>query len=272
MLKRTLVVLVLLPIGLFLILLGGWAFAALITLVLGLAGWEYCQVFRVGGLKPAAAIVIGGIILFSLGRAQNGFESSPVVLSLVILAAMAYHLVAFERGSDQAGTDFGVTLGGALYLGWIGAYLISVRDLPDGQWWLLLILPAVWFADSAAYIVGSRIGKHKMAPRLSPKKSWEGYIAGVVFGTLGTALLAMLFRSYLGPDTAITPWMGLLLGFVLSTLTTLGDLGESMIKRQVGVKDTGHLLPGHGGAFDRIDSWLWAAVLGYYLVIWLVYS
>jgi phosphatidate cytidylyltransferase len=150
--------------------------------------------------------------------------------------------------------------------------LISVRNLPEGQWWLLLILPAVWFADSAAYIVGSRIGKHKMAPRLSPKKSWEGYIAGVVFGTLGTALLAMLFQNYLKPDTAITPWIGLLLGFILSTLTTLGDLGESMIKRQVGVKDTGRLLPGHGGAFDRIDSWLWAAVLGYYLVSWLVYS
>ena len=71
------------------------------------------------------------------------------MLSLVILAAMAYHLVAFESGRDQAATDFGVTLGGALYLGWIGAYLISVRNLPEGLWWLLLVLPAVWFADSA---------------------------------------------------------------------------------------------------------------------------
>jgi phosphatidate cytidylyltransferase len=271
MLKRTLVVLILLPIGLALIWLGGWAFTAMVTLILAVAGWEYCQVFRVGGLKPAPVIVIGGIVLISISRALDGFASSPAVLSLVVLAAMTYHLVAYERGADQSGTDFGVTLGGAFYLGWLGAYLISIRNLPDGMWWLLLILPAVWFADSAAYIVGSRIGKHKMSPRLSPKKSWEGYIAGVIFGTLGAALLAAAFRAYLGPATAITPWIGAVVGLVMSTLTTLGDLGESMIKRQVGVKDTGSILPGHGGAFDRIDSWLWAAVLGFYLVTWLAY-
>jgi phosphatidate cytidylyltransferase len=269
MLKRTLVALILLPIGLALILLGGWAFTAMVILILGLAGWEYCQVFHVGGLKPSPVIVIGSVILFSLSRTLNGFASGPALLSLVILAAMAYHLIAYERGAEQSATDFGVTLGGALYLGWIGAYLISVRSLPEGQWWLLLILPSVWIADSAAYIVGSRIGRHKMAPRLSPKKSWEGYFAGVVFGTLGGALLAAAFQAFLGPDTAITPWIGALIGLVMSTLTTLGDLGESMIKRQVGVKDTGKLLPGHGGAFDRIDSWLWAAVLGFYLVSWL---
>ena len=270
MLKRTLVVLILLPIGLVFIWMGGWAFAILVTLILGLAGWEYCQVFRKGSLNPSTIIVVGGAVLFALARHLNGFTSTPQTLSLVILAALVWHLLAYERGADQSGTEFGVTLGGALYLGWIGAYLISLRNLQDGLWWMLLILPSAWIADSAAYIVGSRIGRHKMAPRLSPKKSWEGYIAGIVFGTLGGALLAAAIQAYLGPDTAITPLIGGLLGLVLSTLTTLGDLGESMFKRQFGVKDTGTLLPGHGGIFDRIDSWLWAAVLGYYMVTVLV--
>ena len=115
------------------------------------------------------------------------------------------------------------------------------------------------------------MGKHKLSPRLSPKKTWEGYIGGVVTGTLGAGLLAYLWQPC--ARTGMTPsplQSGLLLGFIISLTTTLGDLGESMIKRQVGVKDSGNLIPGHGGVFDRIDSWLWAGVIGYYVIIWLL--
>jgi phosphatidate cytidylyltransferase len=157
-----------------------------------------------------------------------------------------------------------------LYLGWIGAYFLSLRGLPEGNWWVLTILPAVWIADSGAYFFGRRFGAHKLSPRLSPKKTWEGYWGGVVAGTLGGALLAYTWSFFTGPASQITPLRGALIGFVLSIVTTLGDLGESMFKRQVGVKDSGKLLPGHGGMFDRIDSWLWAAVIGFYLVTWLI--
>jgi phosphatidate cytidylyltransferase len=92
----------------------------------------------------------------------------------------------------------------------------------------------------------------------------------VVTGTLGAVLLAYAWRIWAGPDTAITLWAGALLGLILSVFTTLGDLGESMIKRQVGAKDSSNLIPGHGGAFDRIDSWLWAGVIGYYVIVWLI--
>jgi phosphatidate cytidylyltransferase len=129
-------------------------------------------------------------------------------------------------------------------------------------------LPAVWLADSGAYFIGVRFGRHKLSPRLSPKKTWEGYLAGVVTGTLGAALLALVWRIGAGPETAITFWRAAWLGFVISVLTPLGDLGESMIKRQVGAKDSSHLIPGHGGVFDRIDSWLWAGVIGYYIITW----
>jgi phosphatidate cytidylyltransferase len=92
----------------------------------------------------------------------------------------------------------------------------------------------------------------------------------VVIGPLGTALLAWLWANLSGAGTAISPLDGAILGVILAVLAPLGDLGESMIKRQFGIKDSGKILPGHGGAFDRIDSWLWAAAIGYYVIIWLL--
>lgn len=267
--KRTLVSLILLPIGLALIFLGGPLYAGFIALILGLAAWEYGRIMRAGGLNPASGLVIFGAVLIAVTRAYSGFESAGWVISLILLISLTVHLIEYERGNPQSATDFGVTAGGALYLGWIGAYLISIRALPDGKWWLLVVLPAVWFADSGAYLVGSRIGRHKMSPRLSPKKSWEGYLGGILFGVIGTSLLVLLLQNRFSTGTSIGPWSGAIVGLLMAVITPLGDLGESMFKRQVGLKDSGNLLPGHGGVFDRIDSWLWAGVIGYYAIVWL---
>ncbi len=269
--SRLLVTIILLPVGLALIALGGWPYQAFITLALCLAAWEYVKLFRAGGYQPAGALVIGGVLLIAVGRTVNGFESGGWIISLIVLAGMAYHLSAYERGRDKAATDLAITLAGTLYLGWIGAYFISLRDLPEGKWWVLLALPAVWFADSFAFLIGRQWGRHKLSPRLSPKKTWEGYLAGVVASVLGGALLAFLWQIGAGPGTAITAGRGAIIGLAMGIFPVLGDLGESMIKRQVGVKDSGNLLPGHGGVFDRVDSWLWAAVIGYYMItsLWL---
>jgi phosphatidate cytidylyltransferase len=268
--ERVLVTVILLPIGLAAIHFGGPFFTAVILIFLALAAYEYVQLFRAGGHQPAGVLVVGGTVLLVLGRAWNGFQSAPWLLSLLILASMAIHLLAYERGRDQAGTDFALTLAGALYLGWIGAYFISLRNLPEGSWWVLTVLPAVWVADSGAFFIGRRFGRRKLSPRLSPKKTWEGYWGGVMAGTLGGFLFAALWGFFTAPGSEITPFRGAVIGFALAVMTTLGDLGESMLKRQVGVKDSGKILPGHGGMFDRIDSWLWGAVLGYYLVNWFI--
>ena len=267
--KRVLVAVILLPIGVAAIYLGGWYFNSLVLVFMCLAAWEYTQLFRSGGFQPAIPLVIAGAFFLVGLRAWKGFEYSAELISFLILASMTYHLVAYERGQEQSGTDFGITLGGLFYLGWIGAYLISLRSLPNGAWWVLLVLPSVWIADSGAYFIGRAFGRHRFSPRLSPKKTWEGYFAGVIAGSLGGALLAYLWGFLAGPEWNVSPWLGALLGFLLAVLTPLGDLGESMFKRQVGAKDSGKLLPGHGGIFDRIDSWLWAAVIGYYLANWL---
>jgi phosphatidate cytidylyltransferase len=125
-------------------------------------------------------------------------------------------------------------------------------------------------ADTSAYFIGIAFGKHRLAPRLSPKKSWEGYIGGIVSTTLGLPLFLLLFRQFGLPETpAFSISNTILLGFVIGILPTLGDLGISMIKREMHQKDTSDILPGHGGVLDRIDSWLWAMPIGYYLILFL---
>jgi phosphatidate cytidylyltransferase len=267
--KRLWVIVILLPIGMAAILAGGWYLTALVAIFMSLAAWEYSKLFRSGGLQPATALVVAGTLLLVIGRNLTGFASSEWMISLILLAAMTFHLVAYERGRDQAGTDFAVTVTGILYIGWFGAYFISLRNLPEGKWWILVVLPAVWFADTGAYFIGKRFGKRPLSPRLSPKKTWEGYLGGIVTAVLLTAVFSIIWRVGAGPTSSITAGRGALVGLIMGIFPTLGDLGESMIKRQVGMKDSGNLLPGHGGVFDRIDSWLWAVVLGYYMVVWL---
>jgi len=263
--QRVLVTVVLLPIGLIVFAVGGWLYAAAMALVLALASREYAGLFRLGGLRPSAPLLVAGAALLVLARQAFGFDHTATLLVALALAAMTWHLIDFERGAPRSGTDFGVTLGGVVYLGVTGAYLVSLRNLPEGLWWLLLSLPAVWIGDSAAYFVGRAYGRHKMAPRLSPKKSWEGYVAGILCAGLAGAGLAALFSDVLQRAPSMTVAAGLIVGLVLGTVTPLGDVGISMMKREMQVKDTGTLLPGHGGVLDRIDSWLWAGVLGYYL-------
>lgn len=262
--KRVLVTLILLPVGIIAIQAGGWLYATVIMLLLGLAAWEYQTMMHTSGLKPGGYLVVAGTLLLGLQRQINGFDSGPLMLSLMVLIGMTYHLAAYERGRDQSASDMGATLMGIIYLGWIGAYLISLRNLQNGLWWTYLTLFTVWAADASAYLVGVRWGRHSLNKRLSPKKTWEGYLGGIAGAVLCGALLGWLLPKFGGDLPA---WSGVWIGLAMGSLTILGDLGESMIKRQAGVKDSGHLLPGHGGIFDRIDSWLWAAVISYYLIL-----
>ncbi|HBG74925.1 MAG: hypothetical protein A2X25_07505 [Chloroflexi bacterium GWB2_49_20] len=264
--KRVLASLVMAVIGVPAIIYGGIFYFLLIAVFLVMAAWEYVKIFQVAKFAPSMAITVGGVFFLLVFRSFLP-DYSGALLTLLALLAMTVHLFAFERGRDAAASDFTITLCGIVYLGWVGAYLVDVRSIQGGLWWLLLTLGSVWIADSAAFFIGSRFGRHKLSPRLSPRKTWEGYWAGVILGTLGAAGLAILFHNWGGLQ--VTWWQGGLLGLVISVFTTLGDLGESMLKRQAGVKDSSNIIPGHGGFLDRIDSWLWAAAIGYFMIIWL---
>jgi len=263
MVRRTLTALLLFALLLPAVYFGGIPFFLLVAAFIGIAAWEYDQMFRLRAFQPSRIVTIAAVLLILAARAFWP-DAATIILTLSILVAMVFHLLSFEGGRDQAAVDFAITVGGIAYLGWVAAYLIDLRLLPNGSWWLMLVLSTVWVADSAAYFVGVRFGLHKMFVRLSPKKSWEGYAAGVIAGTAFAAILSRFFGE-IGP-LEISVWQGILLGLVLSTLTTLGDLGESLVKRFAGIKDSGTFLPGHGGAFDRIDSLIWAGVLGYYWI------
>lgn len=266
--SRLIVAIILLPLGAWVIALGGLPLALVVALLSGIAAWEVAHMLgKIGFRATEWGMPIGAAALV-LAYYRNGLEGAAFVLSLVIMGSMTYHLIDFERGRQQAATDFAVSVMGMVYCGWLASYLLALRALPEGKWWFLIALPAVWLADSGAYLVGSRFGKHLFSPRLSPHKTWEGYWGGLASGALSGCILAGIWSLGAGPGTAVTVWKGAVIGLILSALTPLGDLGESMIKRQAGVKDSSHILPGHGGIFDRIDSWLWAGVLGYYLVAW----
>ncbi len=262
--KRILVAIVILPLAVLVIAAGGWVFALAVVLVLSIAAWEFWRMVRSGDFQPSAIIVVGGVALMAILRFQFSFTGSQFGASLMILLTMAFCVRGYELSRNQSASDFAITMAGIFYLGWIGGYLISLRSVPDGEWWTLTALPAIWAADGGAFFIGRTFGRHKLSPRVSPKKTWEGYLGGIVVGTAVTALLALLWHARV---PAITLERGALLGLVVSVLAPVGDLGESMLKRQFGCKDSSNLLPGHGGFMDRIDSTLWAAVIGYYLIV-----
>jgi phosphatidate cytidylyltransferase len=267
--RRLITALGLVAIGLPAILLGGIFYYALMGTFLIGASWEYVHLFRAVKLEPQMHITVGGVAIVTFLRMF--FPTyAEAALALIILVAMAYHLIAYERGRDQSALDFCLTIGGIVYIGWIGSYLFDLRNLPQGGWWFMLVMFCVWLGDSGAYSIGRSYGVHKMALRLSPKKSWEGYAASVFTGMVTGGFYVYVFTTFGNLHSDIAIWQGVILGLLLGALPPLGDLGESMIKRQSGIKDSSDIIPGHGGFFDRIDSWLWGATIGYFFLIWFI--
>lgn len=178
-------------------------------------------------------------------------------VTALVVAAVAWH-VSFRqvRLSDTA-----VTVFGALYVGMLLSFFVLIRHLDDGTILALATIASVWANDVFAYLVGSTVGRHKMAPRISPHKSWEGFAAGTLF-----TVLVWLIVGWITPVDYSFGWL-LLTGISVSIASVLGDLFESRIKRETGVKDSGHLLPGHGGFLDRFDSLILVSIVAYHLLV-----
>jgi phosphatidate cytidylyltransferase len=268
---RLVVILILIPIGVAILLAGGAVFTGLVMLLLGMAAWEYARLFSTSERPVPAGIVAAGCAALAILRGLFGFDHSGIAWTAIIFVNLAWFLFRYERrGEKRSATAMAVTLGGILYLGWLGAYFVSLRQLPFGYWWMLMCLAAVGAADSAAYLVGRAFGRHPLAKNISPKKTWEGYFGGVAGAAIAGFGLGWLLGMTVGPEGGITPGAGLLVGLSIGILSPLGDLGISMMKREAAQKDSGDFFPGHGGVLDRIDSWLVMAVVGYYAVAGLV--
>lgn len=267
LLRRTIVTFIIVPLALLVIYFGGYLYQAVIILLLCLAAWEYDSLLQKVNLQPALPLAIFGVLLLGLARSLYQFSNSSAILVLLLFLLCTWHIIHHEKGAPSPGADFGASISIIIYIGFLGSYLISLRNLPNGMWWSYLVLPTVWIADTGAYLLGSTIGKNKLAPKTSPNKTWEGYFGGLIFGSLASLGMVLLFERVFDAGLSISPVQGALLGLVISAFIPLGDLTESMIKRPAGEKDSGNIMPGHGGFFDRLDSLFWAAPIGYYLIL-----
>jgi phosphatidate cytidylyltransferase len=255
--SRIAVALVLLPVVLGVVWLGGWW---LFALALGGGVMAIHELYVMGrGLRP---IVLGGfigLVAVLLGAQLGGL---PWLLGGVVATLLASFVVfGFSDARPSATAAISLTLLGVVWIGGGLAFLLLLRDIPgDGRLLVFAVLLTVFADDTAAFFVGRTIGRHKMAPRISPKKSWEGFVGGTL-AAMATSFFAMYDQGFL------SNWEALVLGAAVALAATMGDLFESAVKRDLGVKDSGHVLAGHGGMLDRIDSLLWAGPAAFYVVL-----
>jgi phosphatidate cytidylyltransferase len=264
---RLAVVIFLLPMAAWVVWLGGVPFLGGILLICMAGAWEFAHFFQAIGYRPARPLLLVGVAWFVIAAQFPVLEFNGLAIALTLIASIAWHLIDYERGANTAATDFAYTITGIFYLGGLGQYFILVRQLPDGLWWTMATFNAIWFTDTLAYTFGRLFGRRKLAPRLSPKKTWEGYFGGILGSVVTCALLAPLWGISTQPSSHLNWLTGVLLGAVIGMLSPLGDLGISMLKRQTGVKDSGNVIAGHGGVLDRIDSWLVSFPLAYYFIL-----
>ena len=215
-------------------------------------------VLAVAAMPIAAALYAGGVMP---GSGPTSSELGAVGLTAVtgglVLAALAWQM-AFKQVSVS---NTATTVFGALYAGFTLSHLVLMRALDSGAELVIITIVGVWAMDVLAYLVGSAIGTHRMAPHISPKKSWEGFAAG----TVGT--IAVWVAGWRITGSPLPLWWFALIGVAAAVAALVGDLAESTLKREFGAKDSGTLLPGHGGFLDRFDSMIVVAIVVYYMLL-----
>lgn len=186
-------------------------------------------------------------------------------LHLITIVVLSTLIIELFRNKNSAIDNIGTTFTGLVYPGLLSGFILAIREFyqtdpvmyAQGGYMIIAILISIWLCDSAAYFIGIAIGKHKLFPRVSPKKSWEGAIAGFVFSIIGFSISKLLFFDDISWIHTVS------LGIIIGIIGQLGDLVESLIKRDAGVKDSSNLIPGHGGILDRFDSLLLTAPVVY---------
>jgi phosphatidate cytidylyltransferase len=209
-------------------------------------------------------------LLWTLALVLSPHYRSPDILPIVITATMLVSLICLLRrpSRERVFHNWAWTIVGALYVGWMLSYWLSLRGLEDGRNWVYLAMLTTFANDTGAFFIGRAMGKHRLAPAISPTKTWEGAIGGLISAILGAIVIAMVLN--LISPFAFEYWQIILLGFLVGVFAQLGDLVESLLKRNMGVKESGNLLPGHGGILDRFDSLIFVGAVVYYYVIWVV--
>ena len=268
--KRIVTAAILIPIVLFLVFLGPrwqWLFTAAVAAVAALAGWEFLGLAEHGGASPPRiAVLVALLSLFAVDFLWP--DRTPALFGIFSVGLLVY--CTFLRPVEQVMADAATSIFCLLYVGYTMMALPTLHEAANGPSLVAFLLCVVWVGDIAALYVGRAWGRHKMAPTLSPNKTWEGALGSVAGSLLATGALLGLAEVLV--QWNIEPlsfqgevwyyWLGL--AVVVNIAAQLGDLAESALKRSVGVKDSGNLVPGHGGVLDRIDALLVAAPVLWY--------
>ena len=226
--------------------------------------------------RPAVSLGIAWALFFIASGHLGGWPTPWVALAGAIVT-LSWHLLrrfislplfakigAGPRSFNDVLEDWSYTAAGAFYIGWTLSLALVLRGEAMGLEWVLLIPLGAFATDTGAFFTGTTLGRRPLAPHISPRKTWEGAIGGFLFGAGVVVALAYWL------ELPISVWQGAVLGALVAVSAQLGDMVESMVKRASGVKDTGKLIPGHGGILDRLDSVVFVSVVVYYFFIWIV--
>lgn len=264
LLLRSLTILVAVPIIWGCVFYGGLYFLGMLLLLALFSVNEFYSLMMKKGYYPA--FVVGNVItiffiVFAYYSLNKGWEPAHAAI-LTIAATIALMAGVFLKREEDTIVDVAVTVLGMIYIGWFFSYFLFIRNLTDHGGYLFFLMFTIWGMDTVAYLVGKKFGKHKMAPNISPNKSWEGAIAGFI-----TCIIAAdIFSGF----AQINGTHAIILGVIICVVAQLSDLVESVIKRDAGVKDASSIVPGHGGVLDRMDSFILTAPLMYYYVVWVI--
>jgi phosphatidate cytidylyltransferase len=257
---RVLSAIVGIPIVLAAVFFGGFWYALLLLVVVNLGIYEYCRIFKSKDYHLPLGYGLLGVTLFLV---VIYFQQIALVYPLIIILFAGLYMHALFKMDRFSIAEAAIILWGIIYLGGLGGFMLMLRMLPEGAFYTYLLLFSVWLHDTLAYFIGTKWGVRKFAPLISPNKSVEGSMAGILGLTAIMFSTSILFPTFL----PLAPLHALFLGLGIAVFAQLGDLLESALKRQIEVKDSGALIPGHGGILDRFDSLLFTAPFVYYFFL-----
>jgi phosphatidate cytidylyltransferase len=244
-----------------------WPWFTLLIAAVALAGtYEF---YRMAGFERREPLIYLGLpwaLALVLSPHYRDLNVLPIVITATMLISLIWLLLRPSR--EKAFHDWAWTIVGALYVGWMLSYWLNLRGLEDGRNWVYLAMFTTFANDTGAFFIGRAWGKRKLAPAISAAKTWEGAIGGLISAILAAVVIAMVLNLIF--PFIFKYWQIILLGFLVGVFAQLGDLVESLLKRNTGVKESGNLLPGHGGILDRFDSLIFVGVMVYYYIIWAV--
>ena len=261
--KRIITALCGLPIMVAAVWFGEPWFTILIATSGVLAAFEFYKMVALSKVRPLTYLGLIWVLLFILSPHFNYGFLKPLLLTSGVVISLIWLLLRPQK--EEAFSSWVWTIAGIFYIGWLLSYLVAL-NLEGGRNWVFFALLTIFASDIAALFVGRALGRHRLAPRISPSKTWEGAIGGI----FGAIILSLFFTLSTPLGLPLGYGQAVLLGLLVSVFGQLGDLTESLLKRNMGVKDSGKLMPGHGGMLDRIDSVVFTGIVVYYYVLWAV--